>query len=527
MADVDAPIGHVDKPLVSPVLAAPSRSLIIRSLALITLVALLTRIGEFGNPLSHVDDQFYLFTGKAILRGELPYVDVWDRKPIGLFLIYAGVAALGGPSMLVYRVVAFLFALSTSFVILKIGERVAGWKAGVAAAIAYLVLLPTLGGANGQSPIFYNLLIAGAALLAIDAFVRGRGALWLRAVCAMALCGLAIQIKPTSLFEGIFFGLLFLASEWRNSRSLGKLAALTFLMIAVALAPTVAAFATYAWFGHLQEMWTATVVSNFTKSALPWPDKVARIPQVLLFLSVPMLIAGRTVAVELRERGPSKLATFLAGWLVAALMGYVSVANFFDHYALPLMVPLSVAMTPAFAEKRDGLLWLILSITVPVISESNAPASVLRGNLDYERLVQVTKRELRGGCLYVYLGPTALYTDTNACHLSEFVFPDHLETQVEATALPVRPEKEVERIFSQRPSVVVTEPRRFLARNNATAAIVERHLACDYRLTDKVELRGDFQPSVVSVWKLRDNGPHRCVGSHPPLGIVQLRTSSQ
>ena len=47
-----------------------------------------------GYPLIHIDEQFYLLVGDGMLSGSLPYVDVWDRSPIGLFVIYA-LAALG------------------------------------------------------------------------------------------------------------------------------------------------------------------------------------------------------------------------------------------------------------------------------------------------------------------------------------------------------------------------------------------------------------------------------------------------
>src|SRR5690349_3479626 len=132
-----------------------------------------------------------------MLGGELPYIDVWDRKPIGLFLIYAGVAALGGDSVIVYHVVAAVAALATAIVIYRIARRITSAEGALRAAIVYLALLPALGGAGGQSPVFYNLLIAGVALLCLDCFVFGK-AVWPRALWAMALAGLAIQIKPTT-----------------------------------------------------------------------------------------------------------------------------------------------------------------------------------------------------------------------------------------------------------------------------------------------------------------------------------------
>jgi hypothetical protein len=52
-----------------------------------TLLALMLRAFTFGSPTIQIDEQFYLLVGDRMLHGALPFVDIWDRKPIGLFLI--------------------------------------------------------------------------------------------------------------------------------------------------------------------------------------------------------------------------------------------------------------------------------------------------------------------------------------------------------------------------------------------------------------------------------------------------------
>ena len=448
---------------------------------LLAAVALITRLGELRSWIANGDEQFYLFVGKAMLHGQLPYVDVWDRKPIGLFLIYEAIAALGGNSVLLYHLFAAATALGTACVIVRIGEQFVSRTGALRAGIAYLFLLPTMGGGGGQSPVFYNLLVAGAALLACQVFVSASRPVWPRAIAAMVLCGAAIQIKPTSLFEGAFIGLLFLAAEWKERRTAPRVAFLASMMILVALLPTVAAFAAYACLGHFHEIWTATVVSIFTKAPLGWSERCNHIPQLALFFGIPLAGALFSLIRQYGARGLDQRAIFLGGWLIAALLGYLSVPNFFDHYALPLMVPVSVLLAVPLDDRR-GMLWLAAAVTGPVLFISNSPSQLIRGDPEFDRAARLVQSQLHGGCLYVYFGPTALYTATNSCHLSAFVFPDHLESAVEAKALPISPETEVKRIFAQRPTVVVTQARRFLARNNATAAIVERNLSCDYPL---------------------------------------------
>lgn len=515
VANVDAQVGTIGNHRVREKSAVPSFA---KCLLILLAVTLFTRIGDFNNPLSHVDDQFYLFTGNAMLHGQLPYVDVWDRKPIGLFLIYAAIAALGGDSAIVYHLVGASAVLATGLVIFALAKRFTTPAGGVRAGIAYIVLMPTIGGGGGQSPVFYNLLIALAALLTFDGFVQGARR-WPRALGAMTLVGLAIQIKPTTVFEGAFFGLLFLVAEWRASHRPGAVGTLAIAMIITAITPTALAFGAYALIGHAQEMWFATVVSIFLRTPLSWAERLGDVPQMLLFLTVPALAVLSALVTLYRRTRWSNLSIFLIGWIAAALIGFVSVPNFFNHYALPLILPMTVAMAALLADRRDGLMFAAMIAILPILFEAPSPAAVLHNREGFDRTAAFVKSRLHGGCLYIYYGPTQFYTATNACHVSPYVFPDHLETAVEATALPVSPEVEIDRILASAPTVIMTGHRRKLARNNRTAAILEHHLWCDYQLARKVPAG---LGRTLDIWTRKPRPAPACPAGHPPLGIIQL-----
>src|SRR3569833_3787129 len=101
--------------------------------ALLLLVALAVRCVDFGNPVIHVDEQYYLLVGDRLLRGALPYVDIWDRKPIGLFAIFAAIRLLPGDGVLAYQLVATLFAAATAWLV----QRGARWL-GVLLFVAFV-----------------------------------------------------------------------------------------------------------------------------------------------------------------------------------------------------------------------------------------------------------------------------------------------------------------------------------------------------------------------------------------------------
>ena len=134
--------------------------------ALIALCALALRWNALGDPNYQIDETFYLLVGDAMHHGALPYVDIWDRKPPGLFAIYWLAAAAPDP-VLGYQLLALLSATLTAWLVRAIAAGLAGPRAGLLAALAYLAMLQPLLGGGGQSPVFYNLPIAAAAALAM------------------------------------------------------------------------------------------------------------------------------------------------------------------------------------------------------------------------------------------------------------------------------------------------------------------------------------------------------------------------
>src|ERR1700712_2430079 len=106
------------------------------------LFAALVRGQTLGDPFIGFDEQFYLLVGDRMWHhGALPFVDIFDRKPIGLFLIYAAIRALGGAGFLQYQLVALVCVAATALGIARFTQRIAGGIAPIAAACLYIVWL--------------------------------------------------------------------------------------------------------------------------------------------------------------------------------------------------------------------------------------------------------------------------------------------------------------------------------------------------------------------------------------------------
>jgi 4-amino-4-deoxy-L-arabinose transferase-like glycosyltransferase len=463
-------------------------------------LAVAIRARDFGNPIIHVDEQYYLLVGDHMLRGALPYVDIWDRKPVGLFLIFAAIRLLPGDGVLAYQLIATLFAAATAALVARAGLRLGASRTGaVAAGIAYLLWLSLLSGRGGQSPVFYNLFMAGAGLLTLrlpELARRGdRRAIMASGWGACLLAGLAIQTKYTPVVEGAFFGLAHLWFLRRAGTSWAAMAGVGAVWAALGLAPTAAVVASYYQRGpaDFQAFWFANFASVALRKGYPAAKIAARLTGTTVQLSP--FIACAIVAWRGRPRRSETLLAF--GWLAAALVAFAMIGAFFDHYALPLMVPLTMIAAPVLGRWRTalagtavigGLLFVFHLATEPDDRESAY------------RVAQAMAANDGGDCPYVFAGDSILYHLAGACLPTAYAFPSTLAYEPEQGATGIDEAAEVRRIMARRPPVVVTLDRPLAPWNRDSLKIVSVALAQDYRLV----LSAPREDGHLLVYRRRD-----------------------
>jgi len=466
-------------------------------LALLMLaVALAARAAQFGNPVVQVDDQFYLLMGDRMLDGALPYVDIWDRKPIGLFLIYAGIRLLGGSGVLEYQLVATIAAAATGYAIARIARQVAPPHGAAAAGLVYILYLGIFGGEAGQSPVFYNLLVVLAAGAMLRALLRpgfGRASFFW-GLAATGLMGLALQVKYTVLFEGAFFGLALMWRARREGVATARIVAMGAAWLGAALLPTAIAWGGYAAIGHGADFYQANFESIFHRNPdEPWAlfKRLGWIAMMLAPLGI-VTWSGRVQLAGNRSADP-RATHFLTGWMLAALTGFILFGSWFDHYALPLLVPMAVLAAPALGLRGAGL-----TLSTPGV-RWHVPAGLalmLFASIASMMLIDNNRRqrgwgpqlaELAGfiqprlqGCLFVYDGPVALYRVTGSCLPSRWAFPDHLYNRREEGAIGTDTLGEAERIMGNKPKLVVRGERVEGHSNLRTWNYVDSELARAY-----------------------------------------------
>lgn len=468
-----------------------------------TLLLLLFTFGfrwtQFGNPLAGLDDQFYLLVGDRMWSGALPYVDIWDRKPAGLFVVYALIRLLPGDGIVAYEMVGSLFLALTAAVVARITMRVLPFRAALMAGFMVVGYGTILGCGFGEAPIFYDLLtaIAGLWVLALYEEPRARAALDWRAPAAMLLCGLSLTLKTCAVFESICFGAMLLHQDRRLAWPVRLRRAA--LYVACGLAPTALIGLFYWWRGAFDAFWFANFVSPFMRTGGTSEDSFGRMAGILLLLTpltLPALTEWRYIPLGRR--------VFLTAWAVAGFLSYVAIGRFYEHYALPLITPL--ALLGAYGYRR----WPIALVTgAPVVFLLwIAPMGYAQGRdrdrANIDALVAALPASIRTECLFVYEGPLILYHLSHACLPGRYVFSGHFTEHEEEGSLEKPMADILRETLARRPAVIVAFPLGETRPLTANDRILGQTLARDYRPIYKGNYRlfGDHRYDAI-IWQRR------------------------
>lgn len=423
-------------------------------------LALVLRLPLLGNPLFHVDEQFYLLVADRMAGGALPFIDLWDRKPIGLFLIFRAAMALPGDPVVSYMLVGLVASAGTALAIERMALDIAPARGARLAGVAYLLFQPVFNTALGQSPVYYNLPVAVAAMWTVRAATRAEDRALLRnGAGIMALLGLSIQIKYSVVFEGMALGLILLGRAYADVWDWKRLCGAAALWAGLAVLPTAAAWGFYAALGHGYAFAEANFLSVFDRvsdGGAAW-GRLAKETAVLLPFALAIFRFSPDAALAGQKR--TAALPLLRIWAAAAIVGFLLFGTWYDHYVGPVLVPLSVLAAPALgAIGSRARFHVALLLGVGALGSVIVPVYQFTKKGTADQFAQATgliRQELRDGCLYIYEGDPGLYRSTNACIPTKFAFPNHLNTYVEARALGVDPNDEVRRIVATRPTVIM------------------------------------------------------------------------
>ena len=454
------------------------------ALGALACAAVLLRFGLFGDPIAGLDEQFYLLVGDRMWHGELPYLDIWDRKPVGLFVLFAGIRLLPGDGVLAAQLVATAFATATALLIAIFARKRVGWIPATMAGIFYLAALNTLWGDTTQTPVFYDLFVMAAACLTVRAAESAddRSKIQL-GVAAMALIGIAIQIKTNAIFQGAFFGAWLLWSRWRQSREVAATLRLMLPLTIAAAVPTVAAMLTYTALGHFDAWWQANILSVIAKGRPADPAAMDNFASSIILTSPALAVAllGLWARTRRFETWDGETA-FLLGWIALSVVDFGAIGGYFPHYAIPLVLACCPLIADAFAIRRFGTALFIAVLAWPLFYAVRVAPRVGAKEREYAaKVLAALPGDVRTRCLFIYEGPVAYYQLSHACRVSRFAFTGHLSSTREAGALGVDQAQELRATLARQPGTIITIAHSsWTDRNPAMERLLAATLARDY-----------------------------------------------
>jgi len=161
------------------------------AVAVVTLSALQILLFPFGR-----DQGIYALIGDGMLDGRVPYRDLWDFKPPGIYLVYALAEGVFGKTMLAPRLLEVIglvvvVACSTRLCDTFFGNRTAGYLGGAVAALIHAELEFWH---TGQPETFGGMLTMVALVLTGVEGKRSRKVWRFAAIGAVLSC--AALLKP-------------------------------------------------------------------------------------------------------------------------------------------------------------------------------------------------------------------------------------------------------------------------------------------------------------------------------------------
>lgn len=433
-------------------------------------LALILRASSLQNPAANLLDEFYILVGQRLHEGVPLYTGIWDRKPPGGFLLFYMFAIVStGP--LFYKLVACIFVAATAFVIREMGTEQASERGGTIAGALYIPLLSSVYGSDAELAVFYNLFVALGALFVIRRKYH----------FAMLMLGVALTFKQTVGFEAIALGLFAsVKTGWRAAWRLAFIGATPMLLVSL------------PYIGHFSEYWQALVGSNFARASPDIATTFGRGLDISRRL-VPLAVAASLGLIWSSQRH------FMVVWSGAALLGVGAGSALLPHYAIPLVLPLCTLAAPALGQRFGTILAITIAGWSLLWFRPFDFAGQSRATRQFEEVVSIIER-LPGNDMFVFDGPTALYTATGRRTLSPLVFPTHFNHQTEADVSHLNTQRELERVLGNRPSVVAVSnlPRSQPINRQSYTRLFSYLKSCDLMGQYPISEMGQFELRIYS-----------------------------
>jgi hypothetical protein len=163
------------------------------------------------------DEGFYMYSGKRILEGAVPFKDIGSQRLDGVFYIYAILVGIFGYTVKAMHL-AFLFLnMCTATMLFVLVRKLTNNLTGIAASLFFALLSMTApaSGFTIQSEHLVSVTIVGGFLSLVYFFDSKKIPLL---ILSGLFFSLAFQIKQTSAFYGMLAGAILVFKEFEENK---------------------------------------------------------------------------------------------------------------------------------------------------------------------------------------------------------------------------------------------------------------------------------------------------------------------
>lgn len=304
------------------------------------LLSIALRFLSFQYSVIDHDESTYLVIAQEILDGKTLYVDVWDIKPPGIFLLFAALLKVFGHSIWVIRLVAaIVIGLTAGFLFLSLKRWGIKQKYALFAGVSSVLLCAVHKWNFAANTEIFFLLFTAIGLFFFSGKKRP-----LNFFLSGLFIGLGFVIKYVVLFDIAAFWLFYLLF-FRKEHKIKLLLQNSIAMGLGFIIPYVSVIL-YYYFGPNFEAF------RFVSFVVPrnYANSFDSIKAVLFFLEFHLIYAPFVFLfiLALWKGKNRKIVYFSLIWYVLVWMIVLLPGKFFHHYYFQLLLPLAFMLPEAF-----------------------------------------------------------------------------------------------------------------------------------------------------------------------------------
>jgi 4-amino-4-deoxy-L-arabinose transferase-like glycosyltransferase len=297
----------------------------------------------------------YVYVGKTILAGGMPYRDAYDVKGPGIYYLFALALFPFGASLVGIQLLDATWQALTALVLYRVGVRIyRSEAAGILAGLLYVIyqLAFVTRGGTAEPDRLVALPIGLGVLCLLDARADDRYRSWILAGVTMSAA--ALLKLPAALFGIVMLGIATAARPVRVDRIVARVAALA----AGFLAPILACVLWFHLRGALGDLVDAQfeLAPRYLRAFSAWRSPACLRMEFVRAFHLPLYALGGLgiVYALLRRRQALQWPEWLVvAWLLVAAASLLLHGLFFPYHFVPLAAPLALLGGRAIAGWRE------------------------------------------------------------------------------------------------------------------------------------------------------------------------------